>query len=64
MPKVPAEVPQGAKLAPSLFLVTIIDMTISEGTTNKLWKSADDSSILEVILITKYSKLQDTIDHA
>ena len=40
----------------------INDLSISENSTNKMWKFADDSTISEVILRTENSNLQGIVD--
>ena len=44
------------------FLIMINDLSVSENSTNKMWKFADDSTISEVIPRTENSNLQDIVD--
>ena len=42
--------------------IMIYDLSVSENSTNKMWKFADDSTISEVIPRTENSNLQDIVD--
>ena len=59
--KVPAEVLQGTRLDPWLFLVLINDLQFLEGFL--MWKFADDTIVSEVVFPSKQSCFQQVVDH-